>query len=92
MIGTIYRKVNRTVKRKIYPLPNIMYTIMSLGPFKYATCIDLNMGYIAMEMDEFSKKICTIVLLPWEFYQYNIQPMGLIVTDGRVGGQYSLYT
>ena len=61
-IVTDYRRVNKTVKRKAHPLPNIMDTIMSLGSFKYATCIDLNMGYYAMEMDEMAKKICTIVL------------------------------
>ena len=77
-IVTDYRKVNKTVKRKPCPLPNIMDTIMSLGSFKYATCIDLNMGYYAMEMDEMAKKICTIVL-PWGFYQYNMLPMGIIV-------------
>ena len=75
-IMTDYRRVNRTVKRKVVPLPNIMDTIMSLGSFKYATCIDLNMGYYAMEMDEAAKKICTIVL-PWGFY--NMLPMGLII-------------
>ena len=72
------RRVNRTVKRQPVPLPNIMDTIMSLGSFKYATCIDLNMGYYAIEMDEAAKKICTIVL-PWGFYQYNMLPMGLII-------------
>ena len=51
---------------------------MSLGSFKYDTCIDLNMGYYAMEMDDFAKKVCTIVL-PWVFYQYSMLPMGLIV-------------
>ena len=44
-IITDYRKLNMTVKRKTVPLPNIMDTIISLGSFKYTTCIDLNMGY-----------------------------------------------
>ena len=77
-IVTDYRKVNKLVKRKAHPLPNIMDTIMSLGSFKYATCIDLNMGYYAMEMDEESNKICTMVL-PWGFYQYNMLLMGILV-------------
>ena len=77
-IVTDYRKVNKCIKRKPHPLPNIMDTIMTLGSFKYATCIDLNMGYYAMEMDDLAKKICTIVL-PWGFYQYNMLPMGVVV-------------
>ena len=77
-IVTDYRRVNKIVKRKACPLPNIMDTIMSLGSFKYATSIDLNMGYYAIEMDEMAQKICTIVL-PWGLYQYNMLPMGIIV-------------
>ena len=77
-IVTDYRKVNKVIKRKAHPLPNIMDTIMSLGSFQYATCIDLNMGYYAMELDDVAKKICTIVL-PWGFYQYNMLPMGVVV-------------
>ena len=78
-IATDHRKVNRTVKRNACPLPNVMGTTTSLGSFKYATCVDLNMWYYAMEMDDFAKKVCTIVL-PWGFYQYNMLTMGLIVT------------
>lgn len=66
-IVTDYRKVNRTVKRNAHSLPTIMDTIKSLGSFKYATCIDLNMGNYAMEMDEIAKNVCTIVL-SWGFY------------------------
>ena len=77
-IVTDYCKVNKVIKRKAHPLPNIMNTIMSLGSFKYAMCIHLNMGYYAMELDNVAKKICTIVL-PWGFYQYNMLPMGVVV-------------
>ena len=65
-VVTDYRKVNKCIKRKPHPLPNIMDTIMTLESFQYATCIDLNMGYYAMESNEMAKKICTIVL-PWGF-------------------------
>ena len=73
-----YRKVNKLIKRKAKNLPNIMDTLMSLVSFQYVTCIDLNMGYYAMELNEQAKKICTIVL-PWGFYQYNMLPMGVVV-------------
>ena len=61
-IVTNHHKFYKCMKRKPHPLPNTMDTIMTLGSFKYATCIDLNMGYYAMEMDDLAKKICTIVL------------------------------
>ena len=77
-IVTDYHRVNKYIKRNHHPLPNIIDTIMTLGSFQYETCIDLNMGYYAMEMDELAKKICTIVL-PWGFYQYNMLPMGVVV-------------
>ena len=54
---------------------------MVLCAFRYATCIDLNMGYYAMELDAMAKKLCTIVL-QWGFYQYNMLPMGIkVATD-----------
>lgn len=45
-----------------------MDTIMKLGSFKDATCIDLNIGYYGMELDEQAKTVCTIILLPYVFY------------------------
>ena len=55
-----------------------MYIIMSLGSFKYAPCMELNMGYYAMGMDKLVKKVC-IIVLSWGFDEYKMLPMGLIV-------------
>ena len=55
-----------------------MDIMQSLGEFKYATTLDLNMVYYSMTLDEESKLYCAIVL-PWVIYRYNILPMGILV-------------
>ena len=44
--------------------------------FKYATALDLNMGYYTIRLDPDSQKICTIIL-PWGKYSYFRLPMGI---------------
>ena len=53
--------------------------ILSIGKFKYATTIDLIMGYYSMLLDEKAKERC-VICLPWDLYCYNFLPMGLIVS------------
>ena len=55
-----------------------MDIMQSLGSFKYATTIDLNMGHYTMTFDEDSKISC-IIILPWGIFQYNMIPMGILV-------------
>ena len=55
-----------------------MDIMQSLGEFKYATTLDLNMVYYSMTLDEESKLYYAIVL-PWVIYRYNIHPMGILV-------------
>ena len=50
--------------------------LLKLEGFKYATSLDLNMGYYHIELDTISPKLCTIVL-PRGKYQYQKLPMGL---------------
>ena len=50
--------------------------MLKLEGFSYATSLDLNMGYYHIELDLFSKELCTIVL-PWGKYEYQRLPMGL---------------
>ena len=40
-----FRKLNRQLKRKPYPMPKIRELILNLESFRYAASIDLNMGY-----------------------------------------------
>ena len=49
---------------------------MNLEGFKYATSLDLNMGYYYLELSAKSKELCTIVL-PFGKYEYQRTPMGL---------------
>ena len=71
-----FREVNKRIKRKPYPIPNIHDLLLKLEGFQYGTSLDLNMGYYHIELSPDSKRICTIVL-PWGKYEYQRLPMGL---------------
>ena len=61
-----------------YNLSNILHNI---GAFRYATCINLNMGYYYMNLDKIAREYCVTCLL-WGLYIYNMLPMGLkVATD-----------
>ena len=71
-----FRELNKRIKRKPYPIPKIQDLLIKLEGFKYATSLDLNMGYYHIELTPDSKKLCTIVL-PFGKYEYQRLPMGL---------------
>jgi hypothetical protein len=71
-----FRELNKCIKRKPYPIPLIQDILLKLEGFKYATSLDLNMGYYHIKLDPQSRKLCTIVL-PWGKYEYDSLPMGL---------------
>ena len=71
-----FRELNKRIKRKPYPIPKIQDMLLKLEGFKYATSLDLNMGYYHIELTPHSKTLCTIVL-PWGKYEYQRLPMGL---------------
>jgi hypothetical protein len=73
------REVNKVIKRKPYPLPKISNMLQKLEGFRYATSLDLNMGYYHMLLTPFASRLCTIVL-PWGKYEYCRLPMGLSVS------------
>ena len=50
--------------------------LLKLEGFKYATAIDLNMGYYNILLTPESSRLCTIVL-PWGKYSYTSLPMEL---------------
>ena len=50
--------------------------LLKLEGFKYATPLDLNMGYCHIQLCPFSRKLCTKVV-PWGKYEYQKLPMGL---------------
>ena len=71
-----FRELNKRIKRKPFPIPKIQDLLLKLEGFKYATSLDLNMGYYHIRLCPFSRKLCTIVL-PWGKYEYQKLPMGL---------------
>ena len=59
-----FRELNKRIKRKPFPMPNIQDLLLKLEGFRYATSLDLNMGYYHIRLSPDSRKLCTIVL-PW---------------------------
>ena len=75
-ILTDFRRLNAVLRRKPFPLPKISDLLQKLSGFKYATAIDLSMGYYHIPLDEESQKLCTTIL-PWGKYRYQRLPMGV---------------
>jgi len=73
---TDFRELNKWLVRKPYPLPKVADLIQKLERFKYATALDLSMGYYHIPLDEESQKLCTTIL-PWGKYKYKRLPMGI---------------
>ena len=71
-----FRELNKCIKRKPYPIPKVQDMLLKLEGFRYATAIDLNMGYYNILLTPESSRLCTIVL-PWGKYSYTSLPMGL---------------
>ena len=59
---TDFRILNSMLVRRPFPLPLIHEVIQNLGKFEFATCLDLNMGYYSMKLDEESKGMCVTCL------------------------------
>jgi hypothetical protein len=85
-ILTDFRRLNAHIKRKPFPLTKISDLLMKLSGSKYATAIDLSMGYYHIPLDLEAHKLCTTIL-PWGKYQYKRLPMGVKTSPAlyRVG-------
>jgi hypothetical protein len=73
---TDFRGLNKCLVRKPYPIPKIPDIFRGMEKFKFATTIDLNMGYYSMPLDEEAKKLC-VISLPWGLYRYEVLPQGI---------------
>jgi Reverse transcriptase (RNA-dependent DNA polymerase) len=71
-----FRELNKRIKQKPYPIPNIQDMLLNLEGFQYATSLDLNMGYYHIELCPDSKKQCTLVF-PFRAYEMQWLPMSL---------------
>ena len=76
---TDYRKVNRQIVCKPFPIPRIADTLQQLEGFTFATALDLNMGYYTIPFAERSKDVTTIVTKFGKF-RYTCLPMGMVIS------------
>ena len=60
---TDFRKLNEYIVRKPHPLPKISELLQKLEGFKYATAIDLSMGYYHIPLDPVGLVIPTLFQL-----------------------------
>jgi hypothetical protein len=72
---TDFRKRNKRIVRRPYPIPKISTTLQELEGFTYASALDLNMGYYTIRLDPKAVKMFTIIF-PWGKYSYMRLPMG----------------
>jgi hypothetical protein len=72
----VHRLTNAQIKRTPFPLPKISDLLRKLSGFRYATVIDLIMGYYHIPLDLEAQKMCTTIL-PCGKYQYKRLPMGV---------------
>lgn len=74
-----FRKLNKQIHRKPYPIPKISDTLQRLEGFTYASALDLNMGYYTIRLDPAAQEMCTIIT-PFGRYAYQRLPMGVCVS------------
>jgi hypothetical protein len=70
-----FRKLNKCIVCKLYPIPKISTMLQELEGFTYATTLDLNMGYYTIRLDPAAAEMCTIIF-PWGKYLYQRLQMG----------------
>ena len=71
-----FRNLNMQLKRNPYPMPKIRKILSNLKGFKYATPLDLNMGYYHIRLSDQDSNLCTIIL-PWGKYKYKRLQRGI---------------
>jgi hypothetical protein len=68
------RELNKRIKRKPFPIPNINDLLHKIERFYLATLLDLNMVYYHIGLTPYASTLCTVVL-PWGKYKYFRLPM-----------------
>ena len=73
---TDFRGLNRSLKRRVYPLRRISDIITHHPYYKYFTKLDISMQYFTFVLDEPSRDLCTFAT-PFGLYRYCRLPMGV---------------
>jgi len=76
LVITDFHGLNKCLVHKPYPIPKIPDIFQGMEKLKFATTIDLNMGYYSMPLAEESKHLC-VISLPWGLYCYEVLPQGI---------------
>ena len=74
-----FRKLNKLIVRKPFPLPKIQDILQQRGKYTYFTKIDLSMMFYCFELSERSKRIC-VISTEENNYSYNRLPMGVKIS------------
>ena len=73
---TDFRRLNRSLKRRVYPLRRINDIITRHPHYKYFIKLDISMQYYKFVLDEPSRDLCTFAT-PFGLYRYCRLPMGV---------------
>ena len=74
-ITTDFSALNRFIKREVFSMPGVDYTMAQLGGAKVFSKLDCNSGFFQLKLDEESKKL-TCFMTPFGRYQYRRLPQG----------------
>jgi hypothetical protein len=72
-----FQNLNHQLEQQEYPLMPAEDIFQSDGSFVYATSLDLNMGYLHINLAQLARNILTVVM-SFDFYKCRKLPMGVM--------------